>query len=165
VTYARVLGEFGRTKTTARRAYARFVRAGVEAPSPSPFADAVGGLLVGSNRFVTRMRALLRDRPEDDALPQLASLKPRPPLEKIVETVASHFGYEASVWQPGRRVDDASRAVAAYLARRRFGYAAKQVAAALGYRGHGGVHSAVVRVENGSEELKETVAKLIRELR
>lgn len=165
VTYARVLGEFGRATTTARRAYARFVRAGVEHPPTSPFAGAVGGLLVGSERFVTRMRALLRDRPHDDALPQLTPLKPRPALDRIVETVAAHFGHQASLWQPGRRVDDASRAVAAYLARRHFGYAAGKVAAALGYRAHGGVHSAVVRVENGSHELKETVAKLARKLR
>ena len=98
-------------------------------------------------------------------MPQLASWKPRPALEKIVETVAPPFGYEASPWQPGRRADDASRAVAAYPARRRFGYPAREVAAALGYRGHGGVHSAVVRVENSSDELKETVAKLVREPR
>jgi chromosomal replication initiation ATPase DnaA len=55
--------------------------------------------------------------------------------------------------------------VAAYLARRHFGYAARDVAAALGYRGHGGVHNAVLRVESGSDELKETLAKLVRELR
>ena len=164
VTYARVLGEFGRTATTARRAYARFVRAGVDEPPPSPFAGALGGLLVGSERFVTRMRGLLRDRPDDDALPELAPLKPRPALEKIAETAAAHFGQDASLWQPGRRVDDASRAVAAYLARRHFGYAAADVAAALGYRGHGGVHNAVARVEAGNDKLKKTVEKLSRKL-
>ena len=165
MTYARVLGEFGRTTTTARRAYAQFVRGGVDDPPPSPFAGAVGGLLVGSERFVTRMRALLRDRPDDDALPQLAPLRPRPALEKIIETVASHFGHQPSPWQPGRRAEDAGRAVAAYLARRHFGYRAGEVAPALGYRGHGGVHSAVARVENGPDKLQETVAQLVRELR
>jgi REP element-mobilizing transposase RayT len=165
MTYARVLGEFGRSATTARRAYARFVRAGVEDPTPSPLAGAVEGLLVGSERFVARMRGLLRDRPDDDALPQLAPLKPRPSLAKIAETAAAHFGHDASLWQPGRRVDDASRAVAAYLARRHFGYTAKDVAAALGYRGHGGVHTAVARVETGPDNLRKTAEELARELR
>ena len=164
VTYARVLRQFGRTATIARRAYGRFVRAGVEEPPPSPFAGALGGLLVGSERFATRMRGFLRDRPDDHALPKLTPLKPRPELDKIAETVASHFGHDASLWQPGRRVDDASRAVAVYLAQRHFGYAATEVAAALGYRGHGGVHGAVARVEAGNDKLKRTVEKLARKL-
>jgi putative transposase len=165
VTYARVLGEFGRRGSNARRAYGQFVRAGVKQPPPSPLAGALGGLLVGSEQFVTRMRGLLRDRPEDDALPQLAPLKTRPGLDEIAATVAAHFGRDARLWQPGRRVDDASRAVAAYLARRDFGYTAAAVAAALGYRGHGGVHNAVTRVETGTAKLKKTVETLSRQLR
>lgn len=164
VTYARVLAEFGRRATNARRAYGQFVRAGVEEPPPSPFAGALGGLLVGSERFVTRVRALVRDRADDDALPQLAPLKPRPTLEKIAQTVADHFGHDAGLWRPGRRVDDASRAVAAYLGRRHFGYAAVEVAAALGYRGHGGLHAAVARVDSGNVNLKRTVEKLSQKL-
>ena len=164
VTYTRVLGEFGLTASTARRAYSRFVRAGMEEPPPSPFASAMGGLLVGSERFVTRMRNLLHDRSDDDALPELAPLKPRPALEQIAETVADHFGHDARLWRPGRRVDGASRAVAAYLARHHFGYGAAEVAAELGYRGHGGVHSAVARVEAGNDKLKKAVEKLARKL-
>jgi putative transposase len=164
ITCTRVLGEFGREVTTARRAYGRFVRAGVDQPPPSPWAGALGGLLVGSERFVTKMRGLLRARPDDDALPQLARLKPRPTLARIAETVAAHFGHDARFWQPGRRVDDASRAVAAYLARRRFGYQAGEVAEALGYRGHGGVHNAVRRIESGSAQLRQTAKDLWRQL-
>jgi REP element-mobilizing transposase RayT len=154
VTYSRVLADFGRKTTLARREYARFVRAGVAEPVPSPFAGAFGGLLVGSERFIAKMRRLLRDRPDDKALPQLAPLRSRPPLQQIAETVAAHFGHDLGEWQPGRRVDDASRAVAAYLARRRFGHPAAAVAAALGFGSHGGVHNALKRVETGSDELK-----------
>ena len=40
----------------------------------------------------------------------------------------------------GHAPNDAGRAVAAYFSRRRFGwYAASEVTAALGYRGHGSV--------------------------
>jgi hypothetical protein len=75
------------------------------------------------------------------------------------EKVPAHFGHDASLWQPARRVDDASRAVAAYLAQRHFAYAA-----AIGYRGHGGVHSPLVRVEGASEKLQKTVETLARTL-
>ncbi|MBN1852280.1 MAG: hypothetical protein JW829_06135 [Pirellulales bacterium] len=53
-------------------------------------------------------------------------------IHAILQTVAAHYGHDASLWQPGRRIDDASRAVAAYLARRHCGYPAREVARALG---------------------------------
>ena len=164
MTYVRVLGEFGRNATKSRRAYGRFVRAGVEDPPRSPFADALGGLLLGSQEFVARMRGLLRDRPYDEALPQLEQLRPRPSLAEIARAVAEHFGHDPSDWGPGRRVDDASRAVAAYLARRHFRYPAREVAAALGYGSHGSVHNALRRIDAGSATLKRTVANLRRKL-
>ena len=51
IVYDKVLGEFGRDLSTARRAYGRFVRAGVDEPPPSPFGKAIGGLLLGSEKF------------------------------------------------------------------------------------------------------------------
>ena len=164
ITYTRVLGEFGRQATASRRAYGRFVHAGLAKPPRSPFAEATGGLLLGSEKFLDRMRRLLDDRPGDPALPQLPPLRCRPSLDRIVSTVAAHFGRDTSQWQPGRRVDDAGRAVAAYLARRHFGYAATEVAVALGYGSHGGVHNAVKRIESGSPTLKKAVRKLAREI-
>ena len=164
ITYDRVLGEFGNTPTLARRAYTGFVRAGIDQPPASPFSDAVEGLLVGSDAFVARVRRLLDDRPSDPAVPQLEQIRARPSLEQIVEAVAEQFGQEASAWSPGRRSDDASRAVAAYLARRRFGYAAVTVAAALGYRSSSSITRAVARIEAGNQHLQRTVAEVERRL-
>ena len=84
VSYDRVFAEFGRDLAAARRAYGRFVQAGVDNPPPSPFAKAVGHLILGSEAFVTRVRRLLHDRPDDAALPQLRQLRPRPALRRIV---------------------------------------------------------------------------------
>jgi putative transposase len=165
VSYDQVLGEFGRDRTAARRAYGQFVRAGVAEPPPRPFADAVGGLLLGSERFVARVRELLGEREADIAVPELRQLRPRPSLKQIIKVVADHFGHDPADWQQGRRVDNASRAMAAYLARRRFGYSAREVAVALGYRGHGGVSSAVSRIESGGPQLHRTLEKLTRKLR
>jgi len=147
VTYSRVLADFGGDEASARRAYVRFVRAAIADRPDSPFAEAAGGLLVGSAAFVDRVRLLLEGRSADKGLPQLEALRPRPPLETILSVVAAHFGRESDSWMEGTRSDDAGRAVAAYLARRRFGYRARDVAAALGYRSHGSVRNALTRVE------------------
>ncbi|MBL7218882.1 MAG: transposase [Phycisphaerae bacterium] len=168
VYYDRVLAEFGRDLRGARRAYGRFVRAGIDTPPPSPFAKTVGGLLVGSEVFVAKMRRMLQDRPGDAGLPQLremqSHLRPRPELHRIIALVAEQFGHDPADWCAGKRVNDASRALAAYLARRCFGYSGNQVAAALGYRGHGGVVNAIARIESGGLAIKQTAKEIEREL-
>jgi len=163
VTYARVLGEFGQA-AAARWAYGRFVRAGMRQPPRSPFAEAFEGVLLGSEAFVARIRGLVEGQPTDRSVPQLEHIRGRPSLEAIVEVVAAHFGVDATRWSPGRRTDDASRAVAAYLARRRFGHPAGKVAEALGYRNASSVTRAIARVESANQDLRQTVQKLEREL-
>lgn len=164
ITYDRVLGEFARTRAQARRAYGRFLRAGVGDPPGSPFSEAVGGLIVGSGAFVDRIRGMLGDQPDNLDVPQLQHLRRRPSLEQIIAAVAERFGSNPADWTPGRRSEDAARAVAAYLARRRFGYPATATAAALGYRDHSGVGRAIRRVERGPASLQQTVGRLEKKL-
>ena len=164
VTYHRVLGEFGGPAAAGRRRYARFVRAGVEQPPPSPFEQALEGMLVGSDAFVGRIRGLLDEKPTDRSVPQLEHLRGRPTVAAIMEAVGEHFGVDTSRWAPGHRTDDASRAVAAYLARRGFGHPAGKVAEALGYRSPSSVTRAVSRVESSNEELRRTAKQLERAL-
>ncbi len=160
VCYDRVLGALDTDLSQARRGYVRFVRDQIGKLFESPFADAVGGLLLGSVEFVDRMRRLLSDRAEDRATPQLTKLRHRPPLTSIACVVAEYFGTDADNWQPESRHDDASRAVAAYLARREFGYPAKSIAENLGYRSHGSVRNAILRVEGSNDLLQHDVRKL-----
>ena len=168
VCYDRVLAEFGRNPVEARKAYCRFVREGVETPPASPLAKAVGGMIVGSGAFVTKIRQMLESFQDDAGLPQLRNLHPsrqsRPKLRRIVEEVAAYFGHDPSQWRAGKRVDDASRALATYLARRRFGYPAGKVAEALGYRSHGGVLSAVKRIESAGTSVKQIAEEIENEL-
>jgi len=96
ITYARVLGEFGRAASQARRSYGRFLRAGLDEPPASPFRDAVRGLLLGSSAFVDRVRRLLDEKPEDPDVPELGHLRRRPALEAIASAVASARPYAAS---------------------------------------------------------------------
>jgi len=93
-------------------------------------------------------------------VPQLKQVRKRPALATIAGVVAAHFGVDARRWTAGRRSDDVARAAAAYMARCRYGYAATETAAALGYRDHRGVGRAVRRVEEGNEELQRTVQRL-----
>ena len=164
ITYGRVLGEFGSVATQARRRYGRFLRAGLDDPSASPFDDALGGVLLGSSAFVDRVRRLLGEKPEDLDVPELKQLRPRPALETIIAAVAAHFDVDTADWVPGHRSNRAARAVAAYIARRRFGYPATAIAAALGYRDHGGVGQAIRRVEQGTAQLERTVKHLEKRL-
>lgn len=164
ITYGRVLGEFDAPPSLARRRYGRFLRAGLDDPPPSPFRDAAGGLLLGSTTFTDRVRRLLDERPEDLDVPQLGRLRTRPSLETIVAVVAAHFEVDVARWLPGRRTDHAARAVAAYLARRRFGYPATMVASTLGYRDHAGVGQAIRRIERETALLQRTVQHLEKRL-
>jgi len=52
------------------------------------------------------------------------------------------------------------KTVPATLARRRFGYSATAVAAALGYHGPSSVGHAVKRIKTGPDDLKETPAEI-----
>lgn len=164
VTYSRVLGEFGRRSGESRRRYARFVLAGLAEPPSSPFTAAVGGLVLGSLDFLAGLRNRLDRLAPDPAIPQLDALRERPSLAEIAAAAAAHFGGEARRWSGGSRCDDVSRAVAAYLARRHFKYAARETAAALGYRSHGGVHNALRRVEAALPSLRTAMEKLHRRL-
>ncbi len=147
ISYDRVLGEFGADPVAARRNYVRFVWAGIAEPPVRPWKNAFGGLIVGSEVFAARVRRMLDGRAPAADVPQLRVLRPRPDLKRIVAVVAEHFEACESDWTVGTRSDDAGRALAAYLARRRYGYRATEVAATLGYRGHSGVTMAVARVE------------------
>jgi REP element-mobilizing transposase RayT len=160
VCYDQVLGEFGQDPAQARRRYVRFVCEQIGKPLQSPFADAVGGLLLGAEDFIDRMQHLLSNRTVDRATPQLGRLRHRPPLTLIIHVVAKYFGTDVENWKPRSRHDDVSRSVVAYLARCEFGYPAKETADALGYRSHGSVRNAVLRIERGSDRLQRDIRKL-----
>ena len=164
VTYGRILREFGRKVEQARREYRRFVAEGVGAMPPCPWKDAASGLIVGGEKFVDRIQGMLGDRVADRSLTELESLRPRPSLEHIVMSVARSFGTDPSCWLAGTRTDDASRAVAAFLARRRYGYRAAEVAKVLGYTSHGGVAMAVKRIESAGPALRHRVQQLEKRL-
>ena len=133
-------------------------------PPPAPWADAAHGFIVGSRQFIKRIGSLLQDRPADSDIPALKQLRPRPELELILDIVADAMGEDRTAWSAGRRSDAAGRAVAAFLARRRYGYSAREVAAALGYTSHTSVSRALQRIELSSAQIAQTVKRIERTL-
>ena len=164
VTYDDVLREFGRAPGAARAAYRRFVRQGMAEGCESPWEGAIGGLVVGSDRFLARVKKILSRREKDGAVPQLKTLRDRPALERIATIVAKDSGVNRSAWGAGRRSDDLARATAAYLARRRFGYPAGAVAKAMGYASASSVSRAVQRIEHADAKERTTMKRLERKL-
>jgi hypothetical protein len=144
--YATVLADFGGDSDSGRRAYRAFVAEGVGTKLDSPLAAAVHGLILGSDRFVGRIRKMLAGRDEDRGVPALSRLRSRPAVGEVVAAVARRFGSDLAQWAPGRRCDDMDRAVAAYLSRELAGAPSREIAAALGYRNVSSVSVACRRV-------------------
>ncbi len=120
--------------------------------------------MLGPSEFIESIRRRLEDRPADADVPQLRELRPRPSLAAILTAVGEHFDRDPADWSRGTRSDDAGRAVAAYLARRRFGYRAAAVAVALGYGSSSAVSHAIRRIDNGPAELRRTVERISKAL-
>ena len=111
-----------------------------------------------------RVRQLLGKRRADGEVPQVERLRARPSLDRIVAVVAEHFGCAAGGWSSGTRSDGLDRAVAAYLARQRFGYSMVAIAKALGYRGHSSVRTALARDGAAEKSMHGTLKRLEKQL-
>ena len=81
----------------------QFVAAGVQEKPVSPFSQALRGVVVGSETFIARVRAMLSDREADPAVPEFGELGSKPSLERIREAVAEEFGVDVTAWTKGRR--------------------------------------------------------------
>ena len=159
-------GEHGGTDSA--RAYRRFVEAGLRSPPPSPFRAAFGGWVLGSERFVARLRELARPVLSDPPLPGARQLAARDP-EAILEAVCDHFGLVRSAL--ARRGDPhIARAAAAWLCRQHCEIALHELAPMLGLTRADSVPNLTRRIDAGlrshprlAEELEEIMARIGRE--
>ena len=84
-------GECGRTDPEA--SYRRFVSAGLATPPPPPWAEARHGWLLGSERFLDRLRRQLGDRPDHDLRREERLLRGLD-LDPVIEAVCSRYGVD-----------------------------------------------------------------------
>lgn len=140
---ATVLSGFGRQTAQARRAYRRFVEAGLGEDLRSPAAEAAHGLLLGSEAWVERIRALVRGGPAPEQVPAYRRVV-RTAVERIAEVTAAYYGLEVS--DLGRRQSShVARGVFAHLARRLGQATLGELARWLGLKCAGSVHSLLHR--------------------
>lgn len=155
VTYDDVLAELNADRSAARREYRKYVADAVKSAPPSPFDGATHGFIVGSDKFADKVRKILAQRSSGKLPPSLKKSLKAPAMKKIVDAVCDVFKVDAKSWKSGTRSDDLSRAVAAFVARRTYGYKTGEIAGSLGYSGSSGVTQAVKRVESRVKEIAD----------
>ncbi|HUU83854.1 MAG TPA: transposase [Phycisphaerae bacterium] len=145
--YGPVLAEFGGDGPDGRRAYRAYVEDALGRRLDNPLSAAVHGLVLGSDAFVERVRAMVAGQAEDPETPTLGRLRRGAGMAEVIAAVVGRLGGQPERWRAGRRCDDPSRAVAAYVARQASTLAGRDIAEALGYRNVSSVSVACRRVE------------------
>ena len=106
-------GEFGRTDPEA--SYRRFVAAGLTTPPAPPWAEARHGWLLGSERFLDRLRQRLGDQAHRDLRRERRLLRGLD-LARVIEAVCSWYGVDRGQLA-ARGSRSPARAALAYLAK------------------------------------------------
>ncbi|MGA7495284.1 MAG: transposase [Isosphaeraceae bacterium] len=132
VAYDRLLsawrGEHGGSDPSS--SYRHFVEAGLRNPPPSPFREAFGCWVLGSERFLERLRELAGPVVCDPPTPEARQLAGRD-AEAIFRAVSKHYGLDRSAL--ARRGDPhIARAVSAWLCRRHSEAPLRELAPLLG---------------------------------
>jgi REP element-mobilizing transposase RayT len=107
-------GEFGRTDPEA--SYRRFVTAGIKNPPAAPWSQSPRSWMIGSERFMDRLRPLLEGH-QPAGLRRGQRLLRGLELGRIIEAVCRHYGIKRSeLARRGSR--NPARAATAFLARK-----------------------------------------------
>lgn len=108
-------GEFGRTDPEA--SYRRFVSAGLTTPPPAPWAEARHGWLLGSERFLERLRQHVAQETQTHGdLPREERLLRGLDLDRVIEAVCKQYGVDRGQLA-ARGSRSPARAALAYLAK------------------------------------------------
>jgi hypothetical protein len=146
-----------------RRDSVRFVESGLADPPASPFREAFGGWIVGSERFVARLPNLadaVRSNPPVPEARRLAGLDPK----QIIAAVAEFYGLERA-WLSRRGDPHLARPVAAWLCRRETEASLRQLADWLGLSRADSVPNLTRRLERRRKATPELSADLTAILR
>ncbi len=129
-----------------------------------PFYGVVEGLVLGSQAFIDRIRELISQRSDDPAIMEIHRLRLRPSLEEIVRVATKQGKLSRPRWRQGSRSDNGSRAVIAFVSRRRYGYPCKEIAEILGYTSVSSISRSVRHVEANMDKYEERLGLLERKL-
>jgi len=141
------LGELAKDRLRARRAYRRFVEAGLSEAPASPLEAVVGGVFLGSGAWVDRWRRRLAQEPVREGVPAHRQLAWRPTVADVVAGVSDAFEVEPAEVLASRRHGNEARSAAIYLARRMADEAVGTIAQYFGGVSSAAVTKVVARVE------------------
>ena len=113
-----VLCEHGRTVRAARAQYARFLAEGVASPPPSPLRQVVAATVLGSERFVERIRRWLGTRRPDREVPAARRLLGSVGVADVEAEVARAWAVPVESLRVRGTRRSPARAVALHLCRR-----------------------------------------------
>jgi len=109
-------GEFGGSGSEPAKAYRRYVTAGLSLKHESPWTEAHHGWILGSQKFVDRIRAMVSKQPQCARRREARQVRGLS-IARVSEVVCAEYGIERSeLSERGSR--HPARAAMAYLARR-----------------------------------------------
>jgi hypothetical protein len=109
-------GEFGGSGSEPAKAYRRYVTAGLLLKHESPWAAAHHGWILGSEKFMERIRSMVNKQPQRERRRKARQVRGLS-IARVSEVVCGEYGIEHSeLGQRGSR--HPARAAMAYLARR-----------------------------------------------
>jgi putative transposase len=107
-------GEFGGSGSEPETSYRKYVTAGLAQPPESPWSEAFHGWILGSQKFVDRVRALVQVQGQAQREPRREAWQARAlPISRVSEVVCAEYGIdEAELSRRGSR--QPARAAMAY---------------------------------------------------
>jgi REP element-mobilizing transposase RayT len=138
-------GESGGGGGDPAAAYRRYVEAGLANPPRSPFRDALGGWILGSDRFIDRLRQLVGTAPGDRSTAEVRQLLGRDP-HAVIAAVADYYSVPLELFSR-RHESHIARDVAAWLCRRHTEATLQELAAPFGLSGAMSVPNLTKRLE------------------
>jgi putative transposase len=145
----------------AETAYRRYVERGLSEPPENPFRDAAHGWLLGSSKFVDKIRARVVQAGHDEEEPAVRRLSAIEP-ERVLSAVAAHYGVDPQIFRK-RHGGSISRDVAAWLSRQLTTCTLRELAAEFGLGHADSVRNLTRRVDRalaGSSKLRKDVAAI-----
>ncbi len=139
-------------------AYRRFVEEGLTTMPEDPFREAVGGWLLGSPKFVDRVRAGMTSPRQPDAVPAACRLACYD-YRAVLAAVAEHYGIAADSCLR-QRSGAVSRDLAAWLARVLTPVTLRELSAAFGLTHPDSVRNLIRRADRallGSRLLRDEI--------
>ena len=97
-----ILGQYAKNKTEARKAYRKFVAAGVQRNEESPWQKLAGRMVLGGAEFVADIQSRLSEAKEIGEIPRAQRFPGRPPLaalflqQEMQEKAARNKGIETA---------------------------------------------------------------------